>query len=58
MGIPINAPIPVKETIVPIIMFIKPIAFLEGFQKSGNTKNPKNPKNPITISFESSEEDE
>ncbi len=55
IGIPINAPIPVIDTIVPMIIFVKPIAFREGFQNRGKMKNPRNPKKPKIIEAESYE---
>ena len=57
IGIPIAAPITVSEINVPIIMFIRPIAFLDGFQYRGNTTNTRSPNMPQTISSKDSSEE-
>ena len=40
MGNPIKMPIPVKQKIVPNIIFNKPTDFLLGFQSKGNITRP------------------
>lgn len=57
IGIPKTAPMTVSEINVPMIIFIKPMAFLEGFQHKGKTTNTRIPNMPNTIfSKDSSEE--
>ena len=46
MGIPNAAPITVTEINVPMMIFISPIAFLDGFQYSGKTTNTRSPNMP------------